>query len=55
MSIEQPPKPDTPRVPDVINKPADVDGPELPAQPPGDERPEAQPAPPPTDPSPPAI
>ena len=54
MTIEQPPKPELPRDPDVINKPG---GAETPQQPDGDhpDKPEIQPTPPPTDPEPPVI
>ena len=48
--IEQPPKPDVPKVPDVVNKPGDITPP-LPEEiHKGDTRPEVQPTPLPTDP-----
>jgi hypothetical protein len=53
MTIEQPPKPELPRDPDVINKPGGTESPEPDRNEP--EKPEVQPTPPPTDPEPPAI
>jgi len=53
MTIEQPPKPELPRDPDVINKPGGAESPEPDHNNP--EKPEVQPTPPPTDPEPPAI
>ena len=53
MTIEQPPKPELPRDPDVINKPGGAEAPEPDRQ--DREKPEIQPTPPPTDPEPPAI
>ncbi len=53
--IEQPPKPDVPRHPDVINHPPNVDVPALPGDPEPGDRPDIHPVPPPTDPSPPII
>ena len=54
MTIEQPPRPDLPLEPDVINKPAGAEGPDVPDRPDPD-KPEIQPPPPPTDPEPPVI
>jgi hypothetical protein len=53
MAIEQPPKPELPQEPDIINKPPDTEGPEFPGA--DLDKPDIQPAPPPTDPEPPAI
>jgi hypothetical protein len=53
--IEQPPKPDTPRAPEVIGIPREVNGPIPPGKPEGDEKPDIHPVPPPTDPAPPMI
>jgi hypothetical protein len=53
MTIEQPPRPELPRDPDVITKPGGAETPETER---GDrDKPEIQPAPPPTDPEPPVI
>ena len=48
--IEQPPKPDVPKVPDVVNRPGDITPPIPEEEYEGDGRPEVQPTPPPTDP-----
>jgi hypothetical protein len=52
--IEQPPKPDVPHQPDVVNHPPDLI-PALPGDPEPEQRPDVYPVPPPTDPSPPII
>jgi hypothetical protein len=52
--IEQPPKPDVPHQPDVINHPPHVP-PVLPGDPEPDHSPDIHPVPPPTDPSPPIL
>jgi hypothetical protein len=52
--IEQPPKPDVPHQPDVINHPPSVP-PGLPGDPEPETRPDIHPVPPPTDPAPPII
>jgi hypothetical protein len=48
--MEQPPKPDVPKVPDVVNKPGDIIPPIPEGEHEGAGRPEVQPTPPPTDP-----
>jgi hypothetical protein len=53
--IEQPPKPDTPHPPDVINQLPPAKVPVPPSDPAEDERPDVHPVPPPTDPSPPVL
>jgi hypothetical protein len=53
--IEQPPKPDVPKAPDVVIEPGPVNGPVIPGEPEGDDRPDIHPTPPPTDPAPPII
>jgi len=56
--IEQPPKPDVPVVPDPLKRPQPVNTPIPPGQPPyedGEDGPEDQTVPPPTDPAPPTI
>lgn len=50
--IEQPPIPDVPRPPDVINHPIPKPAPLPPAEPDDRNRPDVHPVPPPTDPGP---
>jgi hypothetical protein len=53
--IEQPPIPDTPKPPDVVSFPGDVNRPIAPGKPEPEENPGTHPVPPPTDPAPPII
>ena len=53
--IEQPPKPDTPHPPDVINLPPRPKLPVPPGEPEAEDVPGTHPVPPPTDPSPPVL
>ncbi len=53
--IEQPPVPDTPHPPDVINQLPPPKVPVPPGDPAGEDEPDVHPVPPPTDPSPPVL